>query len=97
MTSPIAGDSDTRPRRRPLPRAQLLKRVFLIDALTCPRCAQAMVVLALISDPQVVRRILQHLGLPADVPPVAPAALPCMEEPLFEECVDGGAAPRSPP
>ena len=95
--SPVGIDSESRPRRRPLPWAQLLKRVFFIDALTCPRCRQAMVVLALISDPQVVRKILQHLGLPADVPPVAPAAPPCRDEPLFKECIDGGAAPRSPP
>jgi hypothetical protein len=32
-----------------------------------------MVVLALLSEPQVVRKILLHLGLPADPPPVGPA------------------------
>ena len=44
-----------------------------------------------------LRKILQYLGLPADVPPVTPAALPRIDEPLFEECVDEQAAPRSPP
>jgi len=31
-----------------------------------------MVVLALISDPPVVGKILRHLGLPDEAPPVAP-------------------------
>jgi hypothetical protein len=58
-------------RRRPLRWAQLLMRVFSLDALQCPRCASAMVVLALISDPPVVARILRHLKLPSEGP--APA------------------------
>jgi hypothetical protein len=33
-----------------------------------------MVVLALLSDPTVVRKILRHLELPADLPATAPAA-----------------------
>ena len=60
-------------RRTPLPWAQLLRRVFFIDALKCPRCSAAMLVLALISDPPVVGRILRHLRLPTDPPPLAPA------------------------
>jgi len=64
-------------RFKPLPRrrlawAQLLRRVLLVDALSCPRCLAPMVVLALISEPAVVRRILDHLGLPSSPPPLAP-------------------------
>ncbi len=33
-------------------------------------------VLTFLTDPPVVRAILEHLGLPADPPPVAPARLP---------------------
>jgi hypothetical protein len=51
----------------------LLRRVFFIDALKCPRCASAMAVLALISDPPVVTKILRHLRLPTRPPPLAPA------------------------
>jgi hypothetical protein len=72
-------------------------RVFFIDALTCPRCAQAMVVLALISDRQVVRRILRHLGLPDEVPPVAPAAPTSIDGPLFEDAAASGSPARPPP
>jgi hypothetical protein len=60
-------------RRRPLPWAQLWFRVFFIDALRCPRCSAAMVVLALISDPKVVSKILRHLRLPTEPPPLARA------------------------
>ena len=60
-------------RRTSLPWAQLLRRVFFLDALKCPRCATPMVVLAIISDPPVVTRILRHLRLPTELPPFAPA------------------------
>jgi hypothetical protein len=62
------------PRRRGrLPWAQLLMRVFSIDSLRCSRGSIPMVVLALISDPPVVARMLTHLGLPAEPPAIAPA------------------------
>ena len=35
-----------------------------VDALRCPRCLSAMVVLAFITDTSVLTRILRHLGLP---------------------------------
>jgi hypothetical protein len=83
--------------RRPLPWAQLLMRVFFLDVLTCPRCATAMVVLALISDPPVVGKILRHLGLPDEVPPVAPAAITPLDEPLFEDAAASSPPARPPP
>jgi hypothetical protein len=84
-------------RRRTLPWARLLVRVFFLDALTCPRCTASMVVLALISEPQVLRKILLHLGLPADLPPVAPAVHRCVEPPLFDEDTASAQPARSPP
>ncbi len=60
------------PRRRaPLRWAQLLRRVFSIDALRCPRCSAPMVILAFLSDPPVVSKILRHLRLPTAPPPLA--------------------------
>jgi hypothetical protein len=43
-----------------------------------------MVVLAFISDPKVVRRILLHLKLPTSPPPLAPPRLAEQEE-MFED------------
>jgi hypothetical protein len=66
-------DQPIRPRK--LGWAQLLRRVLDVDGLTCPSCGAAMVVLALISDPPVVRRILDHLRLPTTPPPLTPSRL----------------------
>jgi hypothetical protein len=56
--------------------AELLKRVFEIDVLTCPWCGGKRKLIALITDGKVVRRILEHLGLPAAAPVLAPARSP---------------------
>ena len=69
---PREGQPDTRPRR--LRWAALLKRVFEIDALRCPRCGSTMRLIAAIEDPAIARRILACIGLPARAPPVSPAA-----------------------
>lgn len=53
--------------------AALLQRVFQVDALRCPRCGQAMRLIAAIEDPAVARRILECLKLPARAPPLAEA------------------------
>lgn len=64
---------------RPKPRAtwaELLKRVFEIDVLNCPFCGGKHKLIALITDGAVVRRILEHLGLPPTAPTLAPARSP---------------------
>ena len=75
--SSLTGRSPVASRHR-VPWAQLLRRVLHLDALACPRCTTAarrvpMVVLAFLTDPDVVGRILRHLGLPACAPVLAPA------------------------
>lgn len=71
--APPSSDCPPRPPRRRLPWAELLGRVMDVDALRCPRCAAPMVVLAFISDPRVIGRILTHLGMPTSPAPLAPA------------------------
>ena len=71
------GPPPTAPRRRLL-WAQLLRRVLPLDGLACPRCSSPtqtvpMVVLAFLSHPDVVEKILRHLGLPVHAPALAPA------------------------
>jgi len=53
--------------------ACLLKRVFEIDVEHCPRCGGRLKIIAAIVDPQVIVKILAHLGLPARAPPRTPA------------------------
>ncbi len=56
--------------------AALLERVFAIDVLGCTACGGPRQVLAFLSEPSVVTRILRHLNLPAVPPPLAPARAP---------------------
>ena len=53
--------------------ADLLQRVFEVDALACPKCGGRLRVLAAITDPTVAARILRCLALPARAPPLATA------------------------
>ena len=62
-------------RARRLPWADLLKRVFGVDALRC-QCGNSMRVLAAITDPAVARRVLICMALPARAPPLNPARAP---------------------
>jgi hypothetical protein len=56
------------PRGSRLPWAVLLKRVFLTDALTCPKCQGRMKILAAVTKPDAIRKILDHLGIPSEAP-----------------------------
>lgn len=67
------GEAAGKPRGRRVPWAELLSRVFAVDALTCPRCARPMRILAAIQSPEAIRAILECLGLPSRAPPVAAA------------------------
>jgi len=51
------------------PWARLLAKVYEVDPLRCTRCGSQMRVLAVITDPQQVRRILRHLINTGAAPP----------------------------
>jgi hypothetical protein len=54
--------------------ARLLKRVFAIDRERCPVCQQGRLrIIAVIMEASVVNKILRHLKLAVDPPPIAPA------------------------
>jgi hypothetical protein len=65
--------------------AALLKRVFEIDALRCPRCGSTMRLIAAIEDPDIARRILDCLNLPARAPPMAKVTRRPSEPPELED------------
>ncbi|MDF1565525.1 MAG: transposase [Deltaproteobacteria bacterium] len=58
---------EVRPRR--IPWAELLKRTFQVDLTICEGCGGRVEVLAVITDPRVIRRILKHLHLATNPPP----------------------------
>ena len=55
------------------PWAELLRRVFAIDVLACPRCGARTRVISAHLPPEAAEAILGCLGLPARAPPPAPA------------------------
>jgi len=85
---PLAGEADrgtaTAPRRgRPWFKwADLMRRVFEIDVLACTSCGGRLRLIATIEDPEVIRRILAHLGLPTALPATLPARSPPPTMPL---------------
>jgi len=61
--------------------ARLIRKVYEVDPLECPKCKGPMRVIALIEDAGVIRRILEHLGRwalepPERSPPLDPASWP---------------------
>ncbi len=60
--------------------ADLLRRVFEVDVLACP-CGGRRRMIAMITQPAPIRRILSHIGLPTSGPSLAPARPP--PEPAF--------------
>jgi len=63
-------------RDRYLDWASLLKRVFEYDVTVCENCGGKVKVLAVLTDPVVIRRILEHLHLPTAPPTLARARAP---------------------
>jgi hypothetical protein len=55
-------------RRARLTWAALIRRVYEIDPLLCPFCGAQMKIIAFILDRASIRRILQHLQMPAQRP-----------------------------
>jgi hypothetical protein len=63
--------------------AALRQRSFGFAVLKCPRCAGRLRLTALIHQPDVIRRILTHLGVSAEVPRFQPSRAP--PEPVWME------------
>jgi hypothetical protein len=79
-STPVQNASNPSPSTPPAPHripwAELLRRVFAVDALRCTHCSGRRRVIAVIQDPVPVRAILRHLGLDPEPIPIAPARSP---------------------
>jgi len=62
--------------------ATLLRRVHSVDALACP-CRGRLKFVDVITEPTTAREILQSMGLPTDLPPIAKARSPDFYQELF--------------
>jgi len=66
--------------------ARLVRKVYETDPLLCPRCQREMRIVAAIENPEVIRRILEHLGLwLANARPTPRALSPPGLRPLTED------------
>ena len=74
--------SPQEPARRPrqLAWVELMRRVFAVDVLECPRCGGPMRILAAIHPPETARAILECFSLPSRAPPIDPARRHEVEE-----------------
>jgi len=70
-------EPEPRPRRcRYRPWAELMMRTFAVDVLCCPRCSGRLRLVALMTEPDEIRRYLRALGEPTDPPARSPARGP---------------------
>jgi hypothetical protein len=69
--------------------ATLLRRNLSVDVLECPKCRGRLRAMAVITEPEPVRRILARLGLPTEPPPIARA-----RDPTDEDAEDEASAQR---
>jgi hypothetical protein len=72
--------------------AVLIARIYAVLPLICPVCGRAMRLIAAVTGPEPVRRILRHVGEPTAPPPVSPARSP----PLWHS-VDWNQTPVAAP
>ncbi len=84
-------------RSRRLDWASLLQRVYRIDVLVCRACGGPTRVLAFLTDPRVIGRILDHLGIPRlalDGRARSPPALSLLPSPGLPDdpCIDATPA-----
>jgi hypothetical protein len=56
--------------------ASLLRRSFSVDVLECPKCHGRLRIVAVITEREPIRRILAHLGMATEAPPLAHARDP---------------------
>ena len=60
--------------------SELLRRVYSVDVLTCPRCGGLCRLLAAIQDPLSIEKVLRAMGLSCDAPELARARAPPGDE-----------------
>ena len=64
------------PAERPASRyrwAVLIAWIYEVHPLVCPHCGAETAIIAFVTGPAQVSRVLEHIGEPARAPPVAPA------------------------
>lgn len=86
--------SDYRPKPMPSPLwRECIRKVFEVDPLICPSCKSEMRIISFVEDRQVIRKILECLGVYSDLPErkrAPPVETAMTELTISEEPVDDG-------
>jgi len=92
ITSSSATNGPPTPAR--LRWAAMLRKVYEVDPLLCPKCGAEMKIVAFIDDADVIRKILGHLGISSssglDPPLAAPPTPTVFAEPFLDDLPWGG-------
>ncbi len=56
-----------------------MRRTFVVDVLASKKCSGRMEIIALIDQPPLIKKILDHLGLPTEIPQTRPARPPPLD------------------
>ena len=62
---------------------ECIKKIWEVDPLCCPRCSGAMKIISFITEPSIIYKILEHLGLWKQKSSRSPPAL-SKNEPVIE-------------
>jgi hypothetical protein len=57
----FSGDGSSKEHRKNW--ARLIQKIYQVDPLTCVKCGGTMGIISFIEDPEIVKKILKHLGL----------------------------------
>jgi hypothetical protein len=72
----IETSKSQKPSSRSLSWAELMMRVFLVDVLCCPNCQGRLRPISIIKEDAVIKKILNHLDLPTELPIPKPSRSP---------------------
>ena len=80
--------SDTDSDKKPVSKswARLIKKVYEVDPLKCPKCSGSMKIKAFIRDPKEISRICKNLGLAGWRAPPEMGKDKKYEEPEYDDC-----------
>jgi hypothetical protein len=82
--------SDYRPKNIPSPQwRECIKKVWEVDPLSCPKCGSEMKIISFINEADVIRKILEHLGLWEDKTPSERAPPVSISDKNYEPYDDG--------
>lgn len=80
MEQEVLHDEQTTTPQARLSYPRLLSRIFENDIGSCHHCGGDLRLVACIDEPDAIEKILTHLNLPTEPPPIAPARSPPQAE-----------------